>query len=132
LPGPYNAYLDGAFAGRGELPLVARGESMTLGFGTETQLRVARELQDKHTEIKGGNKGPHAHLSGPAAELHGQAGQGARLGPPAAAPNEQVTVTLVNSGKGPQHRRSLRRAGEPRGLLRWDVDLPAGSTGRKL
>ena len=56
LPGPYSAYLAGAFAGRGQLPLVAQGQGVTMGFGTETRLRASRELEEKTTTVRGGNK----------------------------------------------------------------------------
>jgi hypothetical protein len=131
LPGPYNAYLDGAFAGRGELPLVARGESMTLGFGTETQLRVARELQDKHTEIKGGNKVLTLTYQVRLQNFMGKPVKVRvwdRLPQP---PNDQVQITLVNTTKDLSTDALYVEQEKPRGLLRWDIELPAGSTGAK-
>jgi hypothetical protein len=55
LGGPVTVYLEGRFVGRAEIPTVAQGESFVLGFGSDAQLRVRRELVDKKDGIRGGN-----------------------------------------------------------------------------
>jgi len=131
LPGPYNAYLDGMFAGRGDLPLVARGETMTVGFGTETQLRVARDLADKQTETKGGNKVQtfNYHL-----RLQNFMGKPAKVrvwDRIPLAPSDQVSVSLVTTQQALSTDPVYLELERPRGLLRWDVDVPATATGAK-
>ncbi len=56
LPGPASIFRDGQFVGRGEVPLVTIGERFTAGFGIDSQVQVARELEDKTTRIQGGNR----------------------------------------------------------------------------
>ncbi len=56
LPGPAGIFRDGQFVGRGEVPLVTIGERFTAGFGIDSQVQVARELEDKTTRIQGGNR----------------------------------------------------------------------------
>jgi uncharacterized protein (TIGR02231 family) len=129
LPGPYNAYLNGAFSGHGNLPLVARGQGLTVGFGAETQLRGARELDEKATEIRGGNKvltytyrlRLRNFMDEPVTvRVWDRLPQ---------APDEQVTVTLADPAP-PLSEDALYLAYErPRGLLRWDVEVPARAAG---
>jgi uncharacterized protein (TIGR02231 family) len=131
LPGPYNAYLDGAFAGRGTLPLVARGETITLGFGTETQLRVARELDDKQTEVRGGNQVLTYTYR---LRLQNFMNRAVRLrvwDRLPQAPNEQVTVTLVSTQQPLSTDELYAEQEQPRGLLRWDIEVPASAIGTK-
>jgi uncharacterized protein (TIGR02231 family) len=56
LGGPVSIYLDGAFTGRHSLPTIARGRSVTLGFGIDGQLRARRMLADRNEDVQGGNR----------------------------------------------------------------------------
>ncbi len=56
LSGPVTTYLDGQFTGTGTIPLVAKGQRFSLGFGTDSQLRVKRQLVDKSEATQGGNR----------------------------------------------------------------------------
>ncbi len=128
LPGAYNAYTGTQFAGRGVLPMTARGQTLRLGFGTQTQLRVGRELKEKRTELRGGNKiltyvyemRLQNFMNQPARVQVWE-----RLPQP---PDDQVRVTLIDEGP-PLSTDPVYLAEErPRGLLRWDVEVPAGAT----
>jgi hypothetical protein len=129
LAGPYNAYVGGAFAGRGRLPLVAMGQGMNLGFSTESQLRAARELVEKTTTVRGGNKLVQYSYR---IRLHNYTDRPMkvtlwdRLPQP---PDSQVTVTLGKTDQ-PLSTDALYVAQQkPRGLLRWDVEVPAKASG---
>jgi uncharacterized protein (TIGR02231 family) len=56
LPGQASMFRDGQFVGRSRLPQVTIGERFTAGFGIDSQVHVARELEDKKTRIQGGNR----------------------------------------------------------------------------
>jgi uncharacterized protein (TIGR02231 family) len=56
LPGQASMFRDGQFVGRSRLPQVTIGEKFTAGFGIDSQVHVARELEDKKTRIQGGNR----------------------------------------------------------------------------
>jgi uncharacterized protein (TIGR02231 family) len=56
LPGQAGMFRDGQFVGRSRLPQVTIGEKFTAGFGIDSQVHVARELEDKKTRIQGGNR----------------------------------------------------------------------------
>jgi uncharacterized protein (TIGR02231 family) len=56
LPGQTSMFRDGQFVGRSRLPQVTIGERFTAGFGIDSQVQVARELENKKTRIQGGNR----------------------------------------------------------------------------
>ncbi|MCC7494904.1 MAG: mucoidy inhibitor MuiA family protein [Fimbriimonadaceae bacterium] len=128
LPGPYNAYIEGAFAGQGQLPMTADGQALTLGFGTESRLKVTRELEEKKTDLRGGNKQVRFNyrfrvqnfLDRPAVvRIWDRLPQ---------TPGEQVAVTLL---EGPKLSDDplYQDLEKPRGLLRWDTEVAAGAAG---
>ncbi len=131
LPGPYNAYLDGSFAGRGMLPLIAVGQNMSIGFGTETRLRATRELIDKTTDIRGGNKivkynyrlKVRNFMNTPASVRIWD-----RL--PQATDNN-VSLTLNPELLKPELSTDdfYKTEERPLGLLRWDAVVPAHTEG---
>ena len=44
LAGPVSTYMNGQFTGTGRVPIVAKGQHFTVGFGVDSQLRVKRVL----------------------------------------------------------------------------------------
>ncbi|MBN1421710.1 MAG: mucoidy inhibitor MuiA family protein [Planctomycetes bacterium] len=131
LAGPYNAYLDGAFAGRGRLPLVARGQSLTIGFGTETRLRAARELEEKKTDIRGGNQVVRYTYRFRLQNFMSEAVEVRVWDRLPQAPDQQVTVTLLELKPGLSEDPLYVAQDRPRGLLRWDIEVPALASGAK-
>ena len=130
LPGPVTTYVDGQFVGRGELPLVAVGESFTAGFGIDSSLRAKRELAEKTETIQGGNR-----LVDFTYKL-----QIENFGPSEAvirlvdrlptAKDSDVKLTLVSSG--PELSTDERYQSErKKGILRWEVKVPAQAIGPK-
>jgi len=56
LPGQASIFRNGEFVGKSRLPQVTIGEKFTAGFGIDSQVQVARELENKKTRIQGGNR----------------------------------------------------------------------------
>src|SRR6202041_1855533 len=56
LPGEATMYHGTDFVGRMQLPLVAVGEQFTIGFGTDPQLQVVRQMLEKSRTMQGGNQ----------------------------------------------------------------------------
>src|SRR5262249_35277208 len=56
LPGEATVYNDSDFVGRRALPLVAVGETFTVGFGVDPQLQVQRQMTDKGKTTQGANQ----------------------------------------------------------------------------
>ncbi len=131
LPGPLNAYLNDAFAGRGQLPLVARGQSFTVGLGTETQLRASRELVDKTTETHGGNARVKYGYRIRVQNLMTKVAKVRVWDRIPRAPDDTVTVTMNDAKPALSANEFFVADEQPRGLLRWDIDVPAQATGAK-
>lgn len=129
LAGPYNAYLGTSFAGRGELALVALGQNLTVGLGTETRLRASRELVEKTTTVRGGNKLVKYTYR---IRLRNFMDQPVRVrvwDRLPQAPSDQVAVNLVDPGHPLSEDPLYVAQQKPRGLLRWDVEVPANAQG---
>ena len=56
LPGEASMFRNGEFVGKSRLPQVTMGEKFTAGFGIDSQVQVAHELEEKKTRIQGGNR----------------------------------------------------------------------------
>ena len=61
LGGRVNIYLDGEFTGRTDIPSIARGQNLALGFGVDGQLRARRTVADRRDSVQGGKIG-RAHV----------------------------------------------------------------------
>lgn len=130
LEGPATCYLDGRFVGQSQVPLVARGQRFRSGFGMNSQLRAARELVERTDDIVGGNRQQTfdyrltlENFSQDAVQLRVYD----RL--PEAMEAADIRVTLGEmSDKLSQDPFYLERD-HPRGILRWDVKVPAKAAG---
>jgi hypothetical protein len=130
LAGPMTAYLDGRFVGQGEIPTVARGQSFVVGFGADPQLRTRRELVDKQDNLQGGNRETRfqyrlviENYSGVAMQLRVLD----RL--PHAENGADIKVTLGEMSDPLSTDKLYQREERPMGLLRWDVEAPAETSG---
>jgi len=132
LAGPYSAYIGADFVGKGTLPLVARGQDVTLGFGADTQLRCRRELVDKSDKVSWGSRVQDFHYR-------------LRLENFKNAPAAVRLVDRIPASKGDELKVALGKLAEPlstdavyvrderdRGILRWDITLAAGATGETI
>ena len=132
LAGPSTVYLDGQFVGRGNVPLVARGQRFQAGFGMNPQLRASRELVKKTDKTLGGNRQQTfqyrlgiENFSDKAITL--------RLYDriPTAIDSTDLRVTLGEmTDKLSEEPLYLERQ-RPQGILRWDIEVPAGVAGVK-
>jgi len=132
LAGPITVYLDGRFVGRGEIGTVARGQKFVVGFGADPQLRVKRELADKGDKVQGGNRELSFHYRLVFENYKTEAVSVRVLDRlPYNEKSTDVRVTLgemsFELSKDPQYLRVDR----PKGILRWDVTVPASASGEK-
>jgi len=131
LPGEATMYNGSDFVGRMNLPLVAIGEQLTIGFGTEPQLQVHRLLMDKARNVQGGNqilKFEYRILVNSYKPERVKLQIWDRL---PHAENETMGITLVKStpelSKDPLYQREER----PSNLLRWDLEVDPDMNGEK-
>jgi hypothetical protein len=131
LPGEATVYVGGGFVGRMRLPLVAAGEPFVAGFGVDPQLQVSRRLVHKSRSVQGGNQildyefriGLRNYRPG-AIKLQ----LWDRLPKPEA---EAVAVNLVKTSIDLSAEALYQRTARMDNLLRWDIDVPAGTIGDK-
>ena len=132
LSGPYTAYVGGEFVGGGSLPMVAKGQNLALGFGVDTQLRCWRELKDKTAETKLGSKIETYNYV-----LHLESYKDK---PAAVRLMDRIPVTKGQDMETKVGKTSVVMSvdleyaegqDKPKGILRWDVQAPAGSFGSK-
>ena len=131
LAGPYSAYIGGEFVGRGNLHLVARGQKATIGFGVDTQLRCRRELVDKSDEISWGSRIQKFHYR---LRLHNfkDAPVTVRMVDRIpATKSEDIRITLGKLSAPLSTDPLYVRDRKDRGVLRWDINLPARAAGAK-
>jgi uncharacterized protein (TIGR02231 family) len=132
LGGPCNVYLDGRFVGRGDVPSVGRGETFIVGFGAESQLRARRELADKKDGTQGGNR-ELAFKYRLILENFKEAPVTVRVLDrlPVAENENDIRVTLGEMKDKLSEDPLYLRIERPKGILRWDIEVPAKASGEK-
>lgn len=130
LSGSVTAYLDGRFVGRGEIPTVARGQKFVVGFGADPQLRTRRELVSKTEGVQGGNKEISVKYA-LSVESYREAPSVVRVFDrlPYSGRTGEIRVTLKDASVPLSEDRLYLRRERPRGILRWDVQVPPKSVG---
>lgn len=131
LPGEATMYNGTDFVGRMQLPLVAVGETFTVGLGTEPQLQVSRMMMNRDRTMQGGNqilKFDYRILISSYKTEKVKLQVWDRL---PTGENEQLGVTLVKSSpelcKDPVYEREERS----NNLLRWDLEVGPENRGEK-
>lgn len=132
LGGPATVYLDNKFVGRTDLPTVASGQLMIVGFGADQQVRTRRELINKLEDVQGGNRKLTfkyrlvvANFKPTPIKLRLMdrlplAGQGSDVRIEYETPNPALSADGL-----------YNRIQRPRGILRWDIEVPAERFGEK-
>ncbi len=132
LKGPAMIYLDDRFIGRSPIPSIASGQHLVVGFGADQQVRTRRELLDKSDEMQGGNRRMSFTYRLVVANFKSEAVQ-LRLFDrlPFTGQSTDVSVRL-NQPKYPISNDGLyARLLKPRGILRWDLEVPSERFGEK-
>ena len=132
LAGSVSTYLDDKFVGRTEIDAIARGQSFTLGFGADPQLRASQRLVSHDQEFQGGNQ-----LINLAYELRlenfSQEAAKVRLLDrlPLSESSSAIKITLgkleTSLSKDPAYVKLER----PKGILRWDIELEPETNGEE-
>jgi hypothetical protein len=131
LPGEATMYNGTHFVGRMNLPLVAIGEQFTVGFGTDPQLQVHRQMMDKARTMQGGNqilKFEYRILVSSYKPERVKLQVWDRL---PAGENETVGVQLVKSTPEVSKDAMYLREDRPHNLLRWDLEVDPDMNGEK-
>jgi hypothetical protein len=132
LGGQATVYLDGRFVGRTEIGTVARGQEFLVGFGADSQLRTSREMVDRTEGVQGGNKVITFNYALAVENFKGTP-VAVRIQDrvPFNRGTNQVRVVLADLKDKLSTDKAYVRADRPKGILRWDLEIPAGATGEK-
>ena len=132
LAGPVSVYLDGRFMGRAEIPTVATGQTFVIGFGADPQLKAAREIADKTERVQGGNRELSFRYR-LVLENYKNAPVKVRVFDriPVADRDADVRVTLGEMKDKISTDELYLRVDRPKGILRWEVDVPPGAAGAR-
>jgi uncharacterized protein (TIGR02231 family) len=132
LAGPTAAYLEGRFVGRGDIPTVARGQMFVPGFGVDPQLRARRELIDRTESTQGGNRKLDFKYRLIVENYQDRVAPVRlydRLPDCEGAP--EIRVTLVEPKEPLDSDPLYLRRERPKGILRWELLVPAGAVREK-
>jgi uncharacterized protein (TIGR02231 family) len=130
LGGPITVYLNGSFVGRGEMPTVARGQTFVVGFGADPQLLAKRALAEKSDSIQGGNRRFGFEYRLVVENFKNQPVKVSvfdRL--PYTERAADVAIELGELKDALSVDKLYQRVERPKGILRWDIEVPAGATG---
>jgi len=132
LAGPTTVYLNGRFVGRGEIPTVARGQMFVVGFGADPQLRARRELADRTETVQGGNKEIEFKYRLILENYTDQAVP-VRLNDrlPHCDVSTDIRITLDEMKDPIDDDVLYLRRERPKGILRWEIDVPPGAIREK-
>lgn len=133
LAGPITVYLDGRFVGRGEIPTVARGQTFVVGFGADSQLRARRELVDKNSSINGGNQEVQLEYR-LVIENYKDTPVNVRVSDrlPTSDQERNIKITMDDPKFALSDDKVYLREERPKGLLRWDTEVPARAMGENV
>ena len=131
LPGEATVYVGGDFVGRMRLPLVAAGEQFVAGLGVDPQVQVGRRLVVKSRTVQGGNQ-VFTYEFRIALRNYRATPITVQLWDRLPRPQgETVVVNLVKTSAPLSEDALYKRTARLENLLRWDVNVPAGTVGDK-
>jgi uncharacterized protein (TIGR02231 family) len=132
LKGPAMIYLDDRFIGRSQIPSIASGQHLVVGFGADQQIRTRRELLDKSDEMQGGNRRMTFTYRLVVANFKNESVQ-LRLFDrlPFTGQSTDISVQLSQPEFPISADGLYARLQKPRGILRWDLEVPAERFGEK-
>src|SRR5262249_5417371 len=124
-------YVGSDFVGQMNLPLVAIGEQLTVGFGVDPQLQVQRQMTDRSRIFQGGNQVLRFNYrillsSYKADRVKMQVWDRLPF-----AETDSVGVTLLETTPEVSKEALYVREQRPNNLLRWDVTVEPARNGEK-
>jgi uncharacterized protein (TIGR02231 family) len=131
LAGEYSAYVGGEFVGRGDLPVVARGQKFTIGFGVDTQLRCGRELMDKSDRVSWGSRVQKFVYRLRVENYKDRPVEIRLLDRMPTTMSDEIRITLGKVSEELSTDSVYVRDFKGRGILRWDLSVAAQAAGAR-
>jgi uncharacterized protein (TIGR02231 family) len=123
LPGQASMFRDGQFVGRSRLPQVTIGERFTAGFGIDSQVQVARELENKKTRIQGGNRIDTYDYRIALSNYKNKPVELQLLDRLAYTDDSSIKIELEKTEPQLSTNSEYLRTAKKKGILRWDLKL---------
>lgn len=123
LPGSASMFRNGDFAGKGNINLVTIGEKFAAGFGIDSQVQVARELEDKKTRIEGGNRIDTYDYRIALSNYKNTAAKLRLFDRLPYTENRSLTVEQFETNFDLSDDAEYLRTARKKGILRWDLNL---------
>lgn len=131
LPGEATMYSGTDFVGQMALPLVAVGESFTVGFGVDPQLQVSRAMIDKLRTTSGGNQQLRYDYRIMVSNYKAEKVKLQVWDRLPYADNDSIGVNLIKTTPELSKDSLYQREQRSGNLLRWDITADANSHGEK-
>jgi hypothetical protein len=131
LPGPAAMYRNGEFVGKGDMDLVTIGQKFTTGFGVDSQIQVTREFKNKKVETLWGNRFDQHEYK---IEINNYKNKAVTLQLLERLPyteNPEIEIKLTDPSHPLSKDVDYVRTQKDKGILRWDLELEANTTGEK-
>jgi len=123
LPGQASVFRNGEFVGNSQLPLVTIGEKLTAGFGIDSQVQVAHELEEKKTRIQGGNRIDTYNYRIALSNYKNTAVELQLLDRLGYTEDSSIKIDLVKTEPQLSEDSEYLRTARKKGILRWDLNL---------
>ncbi len=131
LPGPASMYRDGAFVGKDEMRLVTIGEKFVTGFGVDSQIQIAREVKDKKSETLWGSRVETYDYRITISSFKDKAAKLRLLDRLPFTEDERLKIEDLKTDTPLSEDAEYVQGPKEKGILRWDLELEADSTGQK-
>jgi uncharacterized protein (TIGR02231 family) len=131
LPGQASMFRDGEFVGKSQLPQVTIGEKFTAGFGIDSQVRVAHELEDKQTRIQGGNRIDTYNYRVAVSSYKNTEVELRLLDRLPYTDDASVKIELAKTEPQVSQDAEYLRTARKKGILRWDLKLSPNTIDEK-
>ena len=131
LPGPASMYRDGTFVGKDEMRLVTIGEKFVTGFGVDSQIQIAREVKDKKSETLWGSRVETYDYRITMSNFKDKAAKLRLLDRLPFTEDERLKIEDLETDTPLSEDAEYVQGSKKKGILRWDLELEADSTGPK-
>jgi hypothetical protein len=131
LAGKYSAFIYGQYVGSGNLPLTVTGQMLSLGFGAVPQLKCSRELVEKTATKDWGRRTERYIYAFSLDNFMDRPVKIRLLDRFPVTKDDGLKITLKKGADSLSEDREYRDFQYPRGILRWDLELPPETSGSK-
>lgn len=125
LSGDVATYVNNEFVGRAAMPSVAIGQTFNVGLGIDSALRVRRELVEKTETQQGGNRVVDFTYRLTLENFGAKPATVRLLDRLPTTKETEIRATILSPGKELSKDPIYDQTDKKKGILRWDLEVPA-------